>query len=74
MKYFSTFIRNNLIAQAEHDLDKVDCEMQRISIHVSGIAPVYIGAFYHLQKTDADKFILPTNALFYQPMLYNVPK
>ena len=47
-------VKNNLIAQDEHDLDQIDCQMQWISIHVSGIAPVYIGAFYCSQKTDAD--------------------
>ena len=35
-------------------MDQTDCELKWISIHVKGIAPVYIEAFYRSQKTDND--------------------
>lgn len=56
-------VKNDLIAQDENDMDQGTCELKWISIHVSGIAPVYIGAFYRSQKTDSDYVRLLENSL-----------
>ncbi|XP_077978226.1 uncharacterized protein LOC144433741 [Glandiceps talaboti] len=56
-------VKNNLIAQDEHHLDQVDCEMKWISIHVNGIAPMFIGAFYRSQKTGPEYVRLLENSL-----------
>jgi hypothetical protein len=61
-------VKNDLIAQDEHDFDQAKCELKWISIHVSGIAPVYIGAFYRSQKTDTDYVRL------LETSLENIPK
>jgi hypothetical protein len=47
-------VNDRLIAQDEPNLDQEKCEMKWCSIHVKGVAPVFIGAFYRSQKTDND--------------------
>ncbi|XP_072028466.1 uncharacterized protein [Amphiura filiformis] len=56
-------VKNDLIAQDEQELDQEGCELKWISIHVSGIAPVYIGGFYRSQKTNSDYVRLLENSL-----------
>lgn len=56
-------VNDKLIAQDESDLDQPNCEMKWISIHVKGIAPMFIGAFYRSQKTDNDYLRLLDDSL-----------
>lgn len=46
-------VKNSLIATVEINL-QTNCELIWISIHVKGLSPVYIGAFYRPQSTNRD--------------------
>ena len=55
--------KSDLIAQDEPDLDQQNCELKWVSIHVSGTAPVYVGAFYRSQTTNSEYVRLLENSL-----------
>ncbi|XP_072018292.1 uncharacterized protein [Amphiura filiformis] len=56
-------VNDRFIAQDESDLDQENCEMKWCSIHVKGVAPVFIGAFYRSQTTDNDYMRLLDDSL-----------
>ena len=46
-------VKNYLIASNESHLN-TDCEIEWISISVTGLSPVYIGAYYRPPTSDVD--------------------
>lgn len=56
-------VNDRLIAQEESNLDQPNCELKWISLHVKGIAPMFIGAFYRSQNTDNDYLRLLDDSL-----------
>ena len=74
-------VGENLIAQEEPELDQQDCELKWVSIHVKGITPLYIGAFYRSQKTDSEYMLkleeaiqkIPKNASIWLLGDFNMP-